>query len=148
MCSQNGQIPIFSGFFFIFFASLPFIKRKRLPDFFFISHRNIRDLATHLSERGTKKKKSKKFCRKSEKSKFGYTPIRKEEPTSMATEEKELDEDLRDLLITISVIAKRLARKLEAEQQQKDEDPLDFGGNDNEEKRTGSTTKQRSRDVF
>ena len=66
----------------------------------------------------------------------------------MATEEKELDEDLRDLLITISVIAKRLARKLEAEQQQKDEDPLDFGGKDNEEERTGSTTKQRSRDVF
>ena len=134
--------------FFYFFCIASFYKAQTAAGFFFISHRNIRDLATHLSERGTKKKNSKKFCRKSEKSKFGYTPIRKEEPTSMATEEKELDEDLRDLLITISVIAKRLARKLEAEQQQKDEDPLDFGGNDNEEERTGSTTKQRSRDVF
>ena len=67
----------------------------------------------------------------------------------MATEEYGMDEDLRDLLITISVIAKRLARKLEAaNNQQKTEDPLDFGGNDNEEERTGSTTKQRSRDVF
>ncbi len=66
----------------------------------------------------------------------------------MAREVNELDEELRDLLITISVIAKRLARNLEANQQPT-EDPLDFGGQDNEKsERTGNSTQQRSRDLF
>ncbi len=58
-----------------------------------------------------------------------------------------LDEELRDLLITISVIAKRLANKLEANSQQT-EDPLDFGGKDNEEKRTVNDPERRRRDIF
>ena len=65
----------------------------------------------------------------------------------MARDNQELDEDLRDLLITISVIAKRLAKQLEAKEQP-NEDLLDFGGNDNGEERTCRTTEQCGRDVF
>ena len=50
----------------------------------------------------------------------------------MARETKELDEDLRDMLITISVIAKRLARKLEANQLPTTE-KTEEGGNENEQ---------------
>lgn len=35
-----------------------------------------------------------------------------------ATKETSIDEELRDILIAISVVAKRLARKIEANQQQ------------------------------
>ncbi len=59
------------------------------------------------------------------------------------------DEALRDLLISISVIAKRLANKLEANQQPiTDDDLLDFGGNEDGQDRTCKANEQCSRDVF